>query len=155
MNLLLIFALAIGFAAGLRSLTAPAVVAWAAHVGWLNLQGSPLVFLGSMPAVVILSIAAIGELVGDKLPIIPKRTALPPLLARILAGATSGAALCVSANYSLVIGALLGGLGGVIGAFAGYEIRRRLTTGLDIRDLFIAVPEDLIAIGLSLFLVTR
>jgi uncharacterized membrane protein len=29
----------IGIIAGLRSLTAPTVVSWAAHLGWLNLSG--------------------------------------------------------------------------------------------------------------------
>jgi uncharacterized membrane protein len=44
-----IFALALGVgvaAAGLRSLTPPAVVAWAAHLGWLNLNNSALAFMG-------------------------------------------------------------------------------------------------------------
>jgi uncharacterized membrane protein len=42
-----IFALAfgVGVAAGLRSLSPPAVVAWAAHLGWLNLHNSPLAFM--------------------------------------------------------------------------------------------------------------
>ena len=37
-----VFALAvgIGIVAGLRSLTAPALVSWAAHLGWLDLHGS-------------------------------------------------------------------------------------------------------------------
>jgi hypothetical protein len=68
--------------AGLRSLTAPAVVAWGAHLSWLNLHGSPLAFMGSTTAVAILSVLAIGELIADKLPMIPKRNAPAPLMAR-------------------------------------------------------------------------
>src|SRR5580704_8228941 len=41
MNYMFVFALGIGFAAGLRALTPPAVVAWAAHLGWLNLNNTP------------------------------------------------------------------------------------------------------------------
>jgi uncharacterized membrane protein len=41
------FASGIGFAAGLRAMVTPAVVAWAAHLGWLNLTSSPLAFMGS------------------------------------------------------------------------------------------------------------
>ncbi len=37
--LLLVFG--IGVVTGLRCMTAPAVVAWAAHLGWINLNGSP------------------------------------------------------------------------------------------------------------------
>src|SRR5437667_225466 len=48
MNYVFAFALGLGFAAGLRSLTPPAVAAWAAHLGWLNLNNSPLAFMGSI-----------------------------------------------------------------------------------------------------------
>ena len=136
----------IGLVAGLRSLTAPAAVSWAAHLGWLNLHSSPLAFMGSTVAVAIFSLLAIGELIADKMPKTPSRTSLVPLLARILMGGLCGASLCASANQSLLIGALLGGMGAVIGAFGGYEIRRRLVSKLNTKDIFIAIPEDLIAI---------
>ena len=126
LNYIWAFAVGIGVVAGLRSLTAPAVVSWAAHLGWLNLHGSPLAFMGSTWATAIFSLLAIGELVADKLPKTPNRTALAPLLARILSGGLCGACLCVSANQSLIVGALLGALGAAIGTFGGYEIRRRL-----------------------------
>jgi uncharacterized membrane protein len=154
-NYIFVLAIGIGIVAGLRSLTAPAVVAWAAHLGWLSLNGSSLGFMGSTAAAIIFSIFAIGELIGDKLPMIPKRTALAPLLARIVTGGLCGASLCAAANQSLLIGALLGGTGAVIGAFAGYDIRRRLVSKLNIKDILIAIPEDLIAIGLACFLVSR
>ena len=141
--------------AGLRSLTAPAVVAWGAYVGWLNLHGSPLAFMGSTAAVAIFSLLAIGELVADKLPIIPKRIAPAPLLARIITGGLCGACLCAVAGKSLIAGVLLGGIGGVIGAFAGYEVRRRLVNNLRIHDFVVAVCEDLLAVGLGFFLVSR
>ena len=148
-----VFALGIGIVAGLRSLTAPAVVAWGAHFSWLNLHGSPLAFMGSTTAVAILSVLAIGELVADQLPMIPKRTAPAPLMARIITGGLCGACLCAAAGKSLLAGTLLGGIGGVIGAFLGYGIRRRLD--LHIKDLVVAVCEDLVAVGLALFLVSR
>jgi uncharacterized membrane protein len=43
----------------------------------------------------------------------------------------------------------------VIGAFAGYEIRRRLVNKLRIKDIFVAICEDLIALALACFLVSR
>lgn len=141
--------------AGLRSLTAPAVVAWGAHLGWLNLQGSPLAFMGSTVAVAIFSVLAIGELIADKLPMMSKRTAPAPLMARIITGGLCGACLYAAARLSLVPGALLGGIGGVIGAFLGYDIRRRLVNSLHIKDFAVAVCEDLLAIGLALFLISR
>ena len=155
MNYVVIFALGIGIVSGLRSLLAPAVVAWAAHFDLLNLNGSPLAFMGSRTAVVIFTIFAIGELIADKLPKTPKRTAFAPLLARILLGGLSGACLFVAAGKSLLYGTLLGGIGGVIGAFGGYEIRRRIVSNLRVKDLFVAICEDVIAIALACFFVSR
>jgi uncharacterized membrane protein len=125
-NFVFLLALGIGIVAGLRSLLAPAVIAWAAHFDLLILHASP-----------------------------PKRTALAPLLARILLGALSGASLCAATGKSLLAGALLGGIGGVIGAFVGYEIRRRVVNNLHVKDTFVAICEDLVAIALAYFLVSR
>jgi uncharacterized membrane protein len=61
----------------------------------------------------------------------------------------------VANNQPLIIGGVLGAVGGVIGAFAGYEIRQRLVTALNIKDIFIALLEDLITIGLACFFVSR
>ena len=155
MNFVFLLAIGIGIVAGLRAFTAPAIVAWAAHLEWLHLQHSPLAFMGSTTAVAIFSLLAIGELIGDKLPSIPKRTAVGPLSARIITGALGGACLCAAAEKLLLTGALLGGIGGAIGAFVGYEIRRGVVHNLHIKDFVFAVCEDLVAIGLALFLVSR
>jgi uncharacterized membrane protein len=155
MNYVFAFALGLGFAAGLRSLTPPAVVAWAAHVGWLNLNNSPLAFMGATITVVIFSVLAVVELISDLLPQTPKRTAPVPLAARILMGGLCGASISAVTNQPLIIGAIVGAVGGVIGAFAGYEIRRRLVNALNIKDIFIALLEDLVAIGLACLFVTR
>jgi uncharacterized membrane protein len=155
MNYVFVFAIGIGIVAGLRSLLAPAVVAWAAHFDLLNLSGSPLAFMGSRTAVAIFTIFAIGELIADKLPKTAKRTAFPPLVARILLGGLSGACLFASTGKSLLAGALLGGIGGVVGAFAGYEIRRRIVNNLHVKDFFVAICEDVVAIALACFFVSR
>jgi uncharacterized membrane protein len=155
LNYVFAFAVGIGFVAGLRSLTAPAAVSWAAHLGFLHLQHSPLAFMGSTAAVAILSLLAAGEYVGDLLPKTPRRTAPGPLIARAVTGGLSGACLFASTNKSLLVGAVLGAVGAVIGAFAGYEARKRLVSGLKVKDAVIAIPEDLVAICLAYFLVFR
>jgi uncharacterized membrane protein len=154
MNYILTAAVGIGVVAGLRSLTAPAVVAWAAHLGWLHLADSPLAFMAATWAVILFSALATFELIADLLPMTPKRTAPGPLSARLFSGGLCSACLFASANQSLFVGAALGALGAVIGAFAGYEVRKRLVTGLNIKDIFIALPEDLVAVGLAVLLVT-
>src|SRR3989442_14196683 len=95
-SMVLLFAFGIGVVAGLRAMTAPAVVAWAAHLGWLNLSGSYFAFMGSKWAVAIFTLAALGELVNDQLPRTPARTTAGPATARILVGATPGGGLGVS-----------------------------------------------------------
>ena len=155
MNHVFVFALGIGVVAGLRSLTPPAVVAWAVHLGWLNLSTSLLAFMGSIIAVVIFSLLAVFELIADLLSSTPKRTAPAGLTARILMGGLCGACVCAASNQSFILGATLGALGGVIGAFAGYEVRRKLVTALNIKDIFIALLEDLVTIGLACFFVTH
>ena len=155
-DLVLISAFGLGVVAGMRSLTAPAVVSWAACLGALNLEGSPLAFMGWIVTVIIFSLLGIGELMADLLlSWIPRRTALAPLAARLLMGGLCGASLGASAGQSLVIGALVGALGGLVGAFASYAIRRRLVTGWNIRDIFVAFTEDVIAISLACFFVAR
>jgi uncharacterized membrane protein len=154
-NYVFILAVGIGIVAGLRAMTAPAVVSWAAYLGWLNPHDSLLSFMGSTVAVTIFSLAALGEYVNDKLPKTPSRTAPPSLIARILMGGLSGACLCASAGQSLIAGALLGGIGSLIGTYGGYQARTRLTRGLKVNDIFIAILEDLVAIGFAFFLVSR
>jgi uncharacterized membrane protein len=152
---ILLSVLGIGTVAGLRAMTAPAVVAWAAHLGWLNLTGSYFAFMGSKWAVAIFTLAALGEFVNDQLPKTPARTTIGPLTARIVMGALTGACLAVAGGASLIVGALLGAIGAVIGTFAGYQARVGLVRSLGVPDYAIAIPEDLVAIGLAVLLIRQ
>ena len=145
----------IGVVCGLRSLTAPACVAWAAHLDWINLHNSPLSFMGSTVAVVIFTALAIAELVADKLPSTPSRTAPLGLTARIVLGGLSGACLAVAGAQSMALGAVVGVAGGLAGTFAGYRARTGLVKALKVPDLVIALLEDVVAIGGGLFIVSR
>jgi uncharacterized membrane protein len=150
----MLLALGIGIVAGLRALTAPAVVSWAAHLGWLHLEGTPLAFMGSTIAVAIFTVLALVEYVTDQLPKTPPRTAPPGLIARLVTGALSGACLALSGGASLLAGVVLGAIGAVIGAFGGYKARTGLVRALNVKDIFIAIPEDLVAIGLGFLIVS-
>jgi len=151
----LLLAFGIGIVAGLRSLTAPAVVALAAHLGWIHLAGSPLAFMGSKWTVAVFTVLALVELVADQLPGTPARTAAVGLSARIVTGALSGASLAAAGGAGLWVGALAGAIGGIVGAFGGYQARVGLVRALRVPDFAIAVPEDIVAIGLGLFLASR
>src|ERR1700730_7853407 len=107
-----LLAFLIGVVAGLRSMTAPAVVSWAAHLGWLHLENTGLAFLGSRYTPCILTVLAIGELIADKLPKTPSRKAPVGFAARIVTGGFCGAAL--GAPSQALIGSLLAGVVGAV-----------------------------------------
>jgi uncharacterized membrane protein len=151
----LAIAFAIGVVAGLRSMTAPAVVSWGARLGWIDLQNTWAAFLGSLPALYLLTAFAIAELVVDKLPRTPSRKSPGPFAARVVIGAFCGAVLCMAARQSPLAGAVLGALGGVAGTLGGYQARTGLVRALKAPDLVIALLEDAIAVGGGLFLVSQ
>jgi uncharacterized membrane protein len=149
-----LLAFLIGVFAGLRSLTAAAVVSWATYFGWLK-NDRPLALFGHVASVAIFTVLAITELVTDKLPKTPARTAPLGLGARVVTGAISGAAVVVAGKQAAALGAVLGAVGGVVGAFAGYQARVRLVKALGTRDLFVALLEDAIAIAGSILVVSH
>jgi uncharacterized membrane protein len=150
----LLFAFLIGLFAGFRSLTAPAMVAWAVYLGWLTLN-RPLSLIGTLPAVIILSVLAVTEIVFDKLPTTPSRTAPPGLIARIIMGGLAGACIAANGAKGIAIGALLGAAGGIVGTFVGYQVRRRVVSNFKVPDFYVALVEDLITIGGCLWIVSR
>ena len=151
----LLLALLIGVIAGLRSLTAPAVVACAAHLGRLDLQHSLLSFMGSKYAAGLFILLALAEIVNDKLPKTPNRTSLMGLIPRILFGGLAGGCLGIAGMQSLALGGVLGAVGSIIGAFGGYNVRKGLVKALKVPDLVIALAEDVVAIAGGILIVTR
>ena len=147
-----VFAFLIGVIAGLRSMTAPAAVSWAARLGWLHLENTWLAFLGSAATPYILTVLAIGELIADKLPKTPSRKAPPGFMGRVVSGAVCGAALGAT-SQALIGGLLAGVLGAVAGTLGGYEFRARLVRATGGKDLPIALLEDAIAIGGAVLIV--
>lgn len=153
--LVLLMALLIGVVAGLRSLTAPAVVAWAAFLGWINLHATWASWVANIITVLVLTVLAIGELVTDKLPQTPARTAPPSFAARMVMGAFAGAVIGAAWHYTFsALGA--GVIGAVLGTLGGFHARRLLVAARDGQDLPIALLEDAIAIlgGFAILAVT-
>src|SRR6185437_8373979 len=85
-------AIGIGAVAGLRALTAPAVLAWAAERRLIRLGSSPLATILSTAAKRITDFA-VSELIADKLPFTPSRLNAAPLASRIVSGAICGATI--------------------------------------------------------------
>ncbi|MEO8724958.1 MAG: hypothetical protein ABI383_02440 [Acidobacteriaceae bacterium] len=142
---------AIGFVSGLRTFTAPAIISHAASHsrGTFGFEGSPLRFLASRKSANIFALLAAGEIIADKLPHTPARTAPGPLTARILSGSLCGAALSSAKRRRAFGGCVVGALGAVIGACAGYQLRKRITHSkiAKVPDLPVALIENAIALG--------
>jgi uncharacterized membrane protein len=150
----LLLALLLGVFNGLRALSPPAVTAWGGHLGWIALR-SPFAWLGTLPAAIIFTVLAIGELVNDKLPKTPPRTAPPGLIARLVMGALVGGSVATAGGASLVTGLACGIVGALIGTFGGYFIRTRLVKALGAPDFIIALLEDAVTIAGSFWVVSR
>jgi uncharacterized membrane protein len=155
MNPMLVAAVLVGlgFLSGLRAFTPIALVSWLAIWGWMPLAGSPFWFIGTEIFATAILIFAVLELVGDKLPKTPPRIQPMPLLARIATGGLSGAAVAFSAGFGWVYGLLLGAVGSLIGAFGGYHLRWAIVQRLRLPDFIVALVEDGVAVGGTLFLV--
>jgi uncharacterized membrane protein len=144
-------ALLAGIVAGSRTFTGPAAVSWAARLGYLNLDGSWLAFMGYTWTPWIFTLLAIVEMVGDQLPSTPSRKVPMQFGARIVGGALSGATLG-SAGGSWIIGLIAGVIGAVIGTFGGAEIRSYMAQAFG-RDTPAAFIEDAGAIILGLIII--
>lgn len=142
--MLYFLALLIGIIAGLRAMTAPAAIAFAAHAGLLNLSGTWLAFLGYRWTPWIFLVLAIGELVTDQLPTTPSRKVPVQFGTRILMGAITGGAIGVAAG-SLWIGALVGIIGAIIGTLGGSAARAKMAAAFG-KDRPAALIEDAVAI---------
>jgi uncharacterized membrane protein len=140
-------ALLIGVVAGMRSMTAPAATSWAARLGWIHVDGTPLAWMGAAVTPWIFTVLAVLEIIGDKLPKTPSRKAAGPFGARIVSGALCGAAVGAGAGM-LAVGLILGVLGAVIGTLGGYAFRARLARAFG-RDLPAALLEDVTALALA------
>jgi uncharacterized membrane protein len=148
-----VLAFLIGLIAGLRAMTAPAAVSWAARLGWLHLENTWLAFLGFAVTPYIFSLLAIGELITDQLPSTPSRKVPMQFGTRIFVGALCGAALGASGD-ALMGGLIAGVLGSIAGTLGGAEFRSRLAKAFG-KDLPAALVEDAIAIGGAFLIVSR
>jgi len=142
---LYLFALLIGVVAGLRAMTAPAAVAWGAHLGLIPLQGGPLAWLGGDVATWAFTALAVLELVGDQLPKTPSRKVPAQFGIRIVSGAFCGAAIGMTQD-AWVGGAVAGAIGAAAGTLAGADLRGRLAKAFG-RDLPAGLLEDVVAVG--------
>ena len=139
-----------GAVAGLRSQMPLFLLARAVAQGELKppsgLLGTPL---RSKRGHQILLLSAVGEVIGDKLPLTPSRLSKRPFLGRLGFGALSAATLAQTQGIPVVQAALRGAVGAGIGSVVGYAFRVVAGRVTGLPPLVVALAEDAIAIGLA------
>lgn len=124
---------ALGAISGARSMLGPALVAGRAS------EGARTAF----------RLLSLGEMVGDKLPKTPSRLDVGPLIGRAAAGAGVGYVLCRRAGEEPWLGAALGTLAAMLGAYATYHARKTLGKTLHVPDALLAVGEDALMLSIG------
>jgi uncharacterized membrane protein len=138
-------AFCIGIVAGLRSMMPLALLAWSKE----RSAETPATF-GNMSTLQRLAgLAAVGEIIADKLPAAPSRLASGPFVGRLAMGAIAGAMISRRYNQPAIPGAVKGAIGAGFGAIAGYSVRMLLAQTI-LSDIPIAIVEDGIALSLGL-----
>lgn len=137
-------ALGLGAVAGLRSMTAPALLS--RHFARYGADEGLARLLGTSPVPSLLAVAAAGELVADKTPFVPNRTDPLPAAGRVAMGALMGVAVADWQGESRVLAALAGAAAALGTTFLGYHLRRAAADA-GLPDLPVALAEDVVAVS--------
>ena len=147
-SLLVLRAGLLGVVAGLRSQLPTAALA----ARGLEPSSGPLAVLGSGGGRRASYLAAVGEIVADKLPVTPSRMDRGPLIGRVVSGAIAGAVLASARGVRgarLVLPMAAGAGGAYLGSWGGYTARKAVGAATGLPDPVVAVGEDLVAVGLA------
>ena len=139
----------LGVSTGLRSFTPLAVAAWFARSGKLPVTGTWAEWLRHPAAVGVLTAAAVGEYIGDKLPNTPNRTSPLGLVGRLTLGGLVGAIVATAFKRPIAGGVAMGVAGSAVGTYGGFYLRKGLTDGAGMADLPVAITGDAASVALA------
>jgi len=143
--------LGLGAVAGVRSMSAPALLSRAASRGYIGgIEDTRFAFLASPRTARILTVLAVGEAVADKLPFAPDRISAPGLIGRMASGGLVGAALFAAAERRASIGAGLGLLSAAASSYPSYYLRVKTQEKLGAPNWAVGLVEDALAEGAGL-----
>ncbi len=134
--------------AGVRAFLALLVAAIAAHAGWIHLTPQ-FGWLGSTGSIVILSVFALLEILGDKIPVVDNALHLIYFIARPAAAAIIvGGTVHTPSNVELIALMVAGALNAFVvhGSIAAVRATSTATT-FGTGNAALSVAEDAIAIG--------
>lgn len=141
----------LGVVAGMRSQLPNALLAYRSRTGRLpHAVDGPGGVLRRRASVPLATLAAVGELIGDKLPRTPSRLEDGPLFGRLALGLAAGSGVAAAFGHNRVLGGLIGAAGAAAGSVAGYRLRALAAERTDVSDTVWALAEDAMAITLGL-----
>lgn len=145
----------LGMIAGARTFMAPAVIShmYSRHPS-RYLEHTPFAFMQTITTSKVFKVLALGELVGDKLPNTPNRTAVPGLIGRTVSGILAGATVYQAHGKKPVIGGLIGGVSAVAATFGCFFLRRAVGKNTPIPDPVIGAVEDVLTIAAGISIAT-
>lgn len=134
---------------GIRSMSAPAMLAIDARHNNRKLEGTPFELLKRPEAPLVVGLMSVGEMLADQLPFIPNRTDPGPLFGRIVIGGTSAAIVFTGEGKPAVQGAVLGAAAAVISTFASYNVRKFLSERAHLPNVLGGLLGDAVVIALG------
>ncbi len=138
-------AFGLGFVSGLRSMMGLAFFSDRAEEHAVQSSDNPALALLKRPeTAAALKFMAAGEVLMDKMPFMPARTDLLPLMGRLTMGAFVGAAI---SKKDWAQGAAVGAVGALTATYAAYIIRKTLNEEAHIPNLVLGVVEDVIVVN--------
>lgn len=145
--------LLLGVVTGMRSMTAIAVLCWAAWLGDIPEHGWAI-WIAYLASAIFFSACATGEYVADTLPQTPNRTDVGPAILRVVIGALVGALVATGIHEPVAGGIIFGGFGALIGTWGSFWVRMSLDRAAG-RDMPIALAESASALALAILAVVR
>lgn len=141
---------ALGAIAGLRSMTAPALLTHElAEDGDADALGPLERMLTSEHTSRLLALMAAGEMLADKSPYIPDRTDPVPLIFRTVIGSVTAATFAVKRRCSPYLPAAVGAVSAVASTYAAFHVRRHVTVRFTIPNRLIGLAEDGVVMAAS------
>jgi uncharacterized membrane protein len=138
----------LGTATGMRTMTAIAAICWGAYLGYLPVEGTWAAWTASLASVIVFTILALGEYVGDTLARTPSRKKLPLVAGRLCFGILVGVVIATVLGQPKAGGVILGAIGALIGTYGGYRVRM-FGARLFKHDLPMALIESAVALAFS------
>lgn len=145
----------LGIIAGARTFMAPAVLShmYSRHPS-RYLNDTPFEFMQAIPTSKVFKVLAAGELMGDKLPNAPNRTAVPGLVGRTVSGILVGATVYKAHRKNAFIGGIIGGASAAASTFGCFLLRRAIGKHTPIPDPVTGAVEDIITITAGVVIAT-